>query len=326
MFGIDSIPILSDIFGNVTNAFAMKRQNDLAEENMKFNQDMAKQQFEYAKQFNQQQMDREDNYFQRQTRDLLAAGLSPLSVNGSPNGQMLSASVGSVPNADIKQGNFTSLSDSVSKLKNSRTQSDLAQSQIDYNDSVAEKNVAEKNKINAENFLNIAKNDYFNSLSPEKQDEILNSIFEERSIANQNLESSTELNKSTSLKNQAEREKILAETERLKATFDDFLKTSKTEMLQSVEQLRSMQYALQRNIKIDSANFEQVIQNIKNLEIDYKNKVAELKSKNIDIDYKSSVWSKINRAIQDFNESKKPMDDKINSFINIIPNLLKQMR
>lgn len=323
MFGLDSIPILSDIFGNVTNAFAMKRQNDLAEQNMNFNHDLTKQQFEYTKQFNQQQMDREDNYFQRQTRDLMAAGLSPLSVNGSPNGQMLSASVGSVPNANIQQGNFTSLSDSVSKLKNSRTQSELAQSQIDYNDSVAEKNVAEKNKINAENFLNVAKNDYFNSLSPEKQDEILKSIFDEQSITNQNLESSTELNKSTSLKNQAEREKIKAETDRLKATFDDFVKTSKSEMLQSVEQLRSMKYALQRNQKIDSANFDLIIQNIENLEIDYKNKVADLKSKNIDIDYKSTTWFKINRVIQEFNKSTEPLSKKTGIFIDALSSLLK---
>lgn len=320
---LDSLPVISDIFSNVTNAFAMKRQNDLAEENMNFNQNMSNQQFEYAKQFNQQQMDRADTYFQRQVKDLQSAGLSPLSVNGSPSGSMLSSSVGSIPNANISQGNFTSLSDSVSKLKNSRTQSELAQSQIDYNESVSEKNIAEKNRINAENFLNVAKNDYFNSLSPEKQDEILKAIFEERSIANQNLESSTDLNKSTSLKNQAEREKIQAETDRLKATFDNFVKTSKTEMLQSVEQLRSMQYALQHNIKIDSANFDLIIQNIRNLEIDYKNKVADLKSKNIDIDYKSSTWAKINRVIQDFNKSSEPLSKKTNSFISILSSLLK---
>lgn len=319
---MSDIALFSDIFGNVTNAMAMKRQNDLAERAQIFNEDMAKQQFEYAKYFNKLQMEREDNYFQRQVRDLMSAGLSPLSVNGSPNGQMLSASVGAVPSADIKQGNFTSLSDSVAKLKNVRIQSELSESQIDYNQSVAEKNIAEKNKINAENFLNVAKNDYFNSLSVEKQDEVLQAIFDEQSIANQNLESSTELNKSTSLKNQAEREKIKAETDRLKATFDDFVKTSKSEMLQSVEQLRAMKYALERDRLHDSAKYEVIIENLKNLEIDYRNKVADLKSKNIDIDYKSSVWGKLNRAIQDFNKSKKPLDDRMNAIIGELSDII----
>lgn len=198
--------------GNMFNNIYQGQQNlRMSKEQNAWNRDFSERQFQYSQDLQNRIFDREDTSVQRRVADLEGAGFNKLLSlgQGAQAGNIVSsnkASDMSAPQMNMRENKLDNTINMMNMVYNamkqkqdialSKTQEDKIRSDIGVNDSIAEKNRAEANNLNAdtdyysqrknESNSNISRNNsYMNHLATQNdylQQQIDESISRENSL------------------------------------------------------------------------------------------------------------------------------------------------
>lgn len=202
---------IADLGNMFNNIYYSNKNYKMSKEQNEWNRGFSERQFQYAQDLQNRIFDREDTAVQRRVADLEGAGFNKLLSlgQGAQAGNIVSsnqASDMSAPQMNMRENKLDNTINMMSMVYNamkqkqdislSKTQEDKIRSDIGVNDSIAEKNRAEANNLNAdtsyysqrrnESNSNISRNNsYMNHLATQNdylQQQIDESISRENSL------------------------------------------------------------------------------------------------------------------------------------------------